>query len=32
MSLLLAVAVAAALQAWTPGPADAMSTSRVDEG
>jgi hypothetical protein len=32
MSLLLAVAVAAALQAWTPGPADAMSTSRVDGG
>jgi hypothetical protein len=32
MSLLLAVAVAAAIQAWTPGPAGAMSTSQVDGG
>jgi hypothetical protein len=32
MSLLLAVAVAAAIQAWTPGTAGAMSTSQVDGG
>jgi hypothetical protein len=32
MSLLLAVAVAAAVQAWSPGPAGAMSLTPVDGG